>query len=156
VGAVAVLAGFAVLVSACGVESAANNAVEAPLGVLKASDSVVETNLQLAETATDGMGSSVATTTGPSTSYRVISVSSGAGRPTVLVGFNQLSNDCLGLIEVGSPGQPVLGATQAGTYYFWLTSTAPADCSAARFAATPSVPTGWPAGDPTSSGWPVG
>jgi hypothetical protein len=151
-----VLVALVVLSSACGLESAANSAVQAPLGVLKASDTVVEANLQSAATVTDGLGSSVATTSGPSTGYKVISLSSGAGRPTVFAGFNNLSDDCLGLIEIASPGVSVLGESQTGTYYFWLTGTTRPQCDAGTFAAMTTVPSGWPAGDPTAAGWPSG
>lgn len=154
--AVLALSGLAMLASACGVANELGSGVEAPLGALKASDSVVETNLQTAATVTDGLGSSVATTSGPSTSYRVVSVSSGSGRPTVFAGFNQLSNDCLGIIQIASPGVEVLGETQPGSYDFWVTGTTSSECDAATFAATTAVPAGWPAGDPTSSGFPLG
>jgi hypothetical protein len=85
----------------------------------------------------------------------VISVSSGAGRPTVLAGFNPDSNDCLGVVEIASPGVAVLGESQTGTYDFWVTGTTSAACDAATYAATTSVPSGWPSGDPTSAGFPL-
>jgi hypothetical protein len=156
VSAATVVASLGLLASACGLENDASNAAEAPLGALKATDVVVETNLQSLETPTGGIGSSVAQTAGPSTGPTVISVSSGAGRPTVLAGFNPDSNDCLGAIEITSPGIAVLGESQPGTYDFWVTGTTSAACDAATFAATTSVPSGWPSGDPTSSGWPLG
>jgi hypothetical protein len=149
------LASFAVLAGACGLENDANTAAEAPLGALKATDVVLETNLQSVETPTDGMGSSVVQTAGPSTGPTVISLSSGTGRPTVLAGFNPDSSDCLGVVEITSPGVAVLGETQAATYDFWVTGTTSAACDAASFAAMTSVPAGWPSGDPTSSGFPL-
>jgi hypothetical protein len=149
------LSSLALLASACGVANDLGNTANGPLGVLKVSDTVVETNLQTAGAATDGIGSGVATTTGPSLSYHVVSVSSGAGRPTVLVGFNQLSGDCLGLVQMLPPGATVLGESQSGPYYFWSTGTTGPACDAASFAAMTTVPSGWAAGDPSSSGWPL-
>jgi len=152
-GRCAVIVGtLGLLVAACGLPSA----IEAPLRTLTMSDVVVETNLQSVATATDGIGSGVATTTGPSTTYHTVSVSSAAGHPTVLAGFNQLSNDCLGLVEITSPGFPVLGENQSGTFYFWVLGTTSPACDAASFAATTTAPSHWPTGDPSSSGFPAG
>jgi hypothetical protein len=147
------------LASACSISNDVGNASNGPLGVLKVSDVVVETNLQTVASAGDGIGNGgIATTSGPSTGYHEISVSSLAGYPMVLAGFNGLSDDCLGEVVITSPGVQVLGETQPGTYDFWLTGltgTKSATCDAGSFAATTTVPSGWPAGDPSSSGWPI-
>jgi len=155
------LVGLGALAGACGLASDASNAATAPLVALKDSDTVVEQNLQTAETAlqsgmpgTEG-GTGIATTAGPSTGYGVVSLSDTSGQPIVLAGFNQLSNDCLGLVDISAPGATVLGQSQPGTYYFWMAGTSSADCDAASFAATSAVPKGWPSGDPSGSPWPV-
>ncbi|MFZ0173196.1 MAG: hypothetical protein WAL04_16060 [Acidimicrobiales bacterium] len=149
------------LCSACGLENDVSSAATGPLLALKDSDTVVETNLttvltavQSGEPASQG---GIATTSGPSTSYGLISVSGSAGQPIVLAGFNQLSDDCLGLVYFGAStpsGTSVLGQTQ-GTAYFWVLRTTASDCDAASFAATPSAPKSWPSGDPSSSGFPL-
>jgi hypothetical protein len=143
---------------ACGVANDASSAITGPLLALKDSDAVVENNLQSVLTTIEAGESpslaGIATTSGPSTGYGLVSVSSGP--PAVLAGFNQLSDDCLGLVYIATGASPVLGASQAGTYYFWITRTSSAACDAASFAATPSVPAGWPPGDPSGTGWPLG
>ena len=155
------LATLCAVTAACGVSNALSTAATGPLLALKASDTVVETNLQTAVTALQSgapanqAGTGITTTAGPSTSYNVLSVSSTAGQVTVLAGYNQLSRDCLGLVDVTGPGTTVLGQTQVGTYYFWIARSASSTCDAASFAATPAVPKGWPSGDPSPTGWPL-
>ncbi len=152
-----VLAGAGLTATACSLSNDASNALQAPLNILPESDVVVETNLNTAVTTSDtgGLsGSGVATTSGPSTSYGVISVSSGPGRPAIYAGFNQLSDDCLGMMVVPAGSLPALGEGLAGTYYFWILKTTSSACDAATFALTPSLPSGWPKNDPTSGGWP--
>ncbi|MHB1509599.1 MAG: hypothetical protein ACYCST_07690 [Acidimicrobiales bacterium] len=155
------LVGLGAVLGACGLSNDLSTAATGPLLALKASDTVVETNLQTAETAlqsgapADQVGTGITTTAGPSTSYNVLSVSSTAGQATVLAGFNQLSRDCLGLVDLTGPGVSVLGQTQVGTYYFWIAQSASSTCDAASFAATAAVPKGWPGGDPSSTGWPL-
>jgi hypothetical protein len=156
-GTLIVLLLAAVLANACGAENALQQAASAPLNVLKATDVVVETNLQTIRTE---VGTGVAAgqavggmTNGPSTGAGVISVSQSTGE-TVLAGYDEDSRDCLGMLMVKTAGVPVLGESSPGTYYFWLTSTTSAACDAPRFAASSGVPAGWPAGDPSSSGWP--
>lgn len=151
--ACATLAGFGAIVTACGLSQDVGSAVTAPLAVLPATDVVVETNLQSASNAAAGSLGGVQVVSGPSTNYNTISEASNLGT-TVLVGFNQLSNDCLGLIRISSPSSPVLGESQIGTYDFWVTGTTPAVCDAATFAATAAVPHGWPAADPGGT-WPT-
>ena len=156
-----VLSGLVVLTSACGLANDVSTAATGPLLALKDSDTVVEQNLQTALTALQSgapaspAGTGISTTSGPSTGYGVVSLSEGAGQPAVLAGFNQLSNDCLGLVYITSPGATVLGQSQPGTYYFWLAQTTSSACDAASFAATPAVPKGWPSGDPSGSTWPL-
>lgn len=147
------------LISSCGLASDAGSAVTAPLVGLKDTDTVVETNLktllttvQVGEPVSQG---GIATTSGPSTGAGVVSESGSSGQAVVLAGFNTASNDCLGAIEITTAGSPVLGQSQPGTYYFWVVDTTSAGCDAASFAATPSVPSGWPSGDPSASGWPL-
>jgi hypothetical protein len=152
---VAIVSTLALLASACSMTNDLGNPSNGPLGVLKVSDVVVETNLQSVATAADGITAGITTTSGPSLGYKEISVSSAAGHPTILAGYNNLSRDCLGMVEITTPGFPVLGETQPGTYDFWLLGTPASACDAASFSATTSVPTGWPAGDPTSSGFPI-
>jgi len=151
-------AGLGLVASACSLSSDASSAIQAPLNILPESDVVVETNLQTAQSAAQagGLGGgAMATTSGPSTSYGVISARSGAGRASVYAGFNQLSDDCLGLMVLSTGSQPVLGETQPGTYYFWVLKTTPSVCDAATLAVTGSVPSGWPSGDPSTSTWPA-
>lgn len=156
-----VLAGLVLLTSACGLANDASTAATGPLLALKDSDTVVEQNLQTALTSLQSGAPSgqavtgIATTSGPSTGYGVVSISNPAGQPAVLAGFNQLSDDCLGLVYITTPGATVLGQSQAGTYYFWLTQTTSSACDAASFAATPAAPKGWPSGDPSGSTWPL-
>lgn len=154
-------AGVGLLAGACGLANDASSAVTGPLLALKASDTVVETNLQTVETALQSgapatqAGTGIATTPGPSTGYGIVSVSTTAEQPVVLAGFNQLSDDCLGLIYVTTPGATVLGESQPGSYYFWIAQTSSSGCDAASFAATPAVPKSWPSGDPSASSWPI-
>src|SRR5581483_11596864 len=102
--AVIVLTGAtASLASACGLSSA-GTAVTAPLVGLKDTDTVVETNL---ETAASGTVEGIGVTSGPSTGYTVISEFS-SPQAKVYASFNQLSNDCLGLVKIVLPGVPVL------------------------------------------------
>ena len=161
IGGSVLLAATGVLTGACGLANDASSAITGPLLALKDSDTVVETNLttvlQVLQAGEPVSHAAIATTAGPSTSYSVISVSQSPGQPVVLAGFNQLSDDCLGLVYFGSSTAattPVLGQT-SGTAYFWLLRTSASACDAASFAATPAVPQGWPSGDPSSSGFPL-
>ncbi len=149
------MCGAGVSAAGCSTAHEAATAVTAPLSVLPDTDAVVETNLTTAsEGAIAGGGLGVQTTSGPSTSYNVISESS-SPQVVVLAGFNQLSDDCLGLVKISAASVPVLGESQPGSYDFWVKGTEAASCNAASFAATSSVPQGWPAGDPSSAGWPL-
>ncbi len=153
---VLVAVGSSLLTSSCGLASDAGSAVTAPLVGLKDSDTVVETNIKTLLTALQvGSPADIATTAGPSTGYGVISESGSSGQTVVLAGFNQLSDDCLGAVDITTAGSPVLGQSQPGTYYFWVVDTTSSGCDASSFAATPSVPSGWPSGDPSGSGWPL-
>jgi len=153
------LVGLGLLGSSCGLADDVSTAITGPLLALKDSDTVVETNLKTILTAVQtGISPSqagLATTSGPSTSYGLVSVSDPSGGPLVLAGFNQLSDDCLGLVDITTASSAVLGQTQPGTYYFWVISTSPSGCDAASYAATPGAPSGWPAGDPSETGWPL-
>lgn len=149
------LVGICVSSSACGLTGEASSAISAPLNVLSETDKVVETNLQTVSTsgslATDP---GIAITSGASTGYGDISQYAVTGRLTVLAGWNQLTDDCLGLVEIGTAGTPVLGISQPGTYYFWVKKVPSPTCDAATLAEYAQVPQGWPPGDPSPSGWP--
>jgi nitrous oxide reductase len=153
------MASVGLLSAGCGLANDAQTAITGPLLALKDSDTVVEQNLQTVQTVVQSgepaSTSSIATTSGPSTGYGEISVSQAAGQPTVIAGFNQLSDDCLGLVFITTGGAAVLGQSQPGSYYFWVTGTTSAACDAASFAATPAAPSAWGAGDPSGSGWPL-
>jgi hypothetical protein len=144
---------------ACGISNDLYNGYSGPLAVLKNTDVVVETNLKTMETTLQ-MGEPEAaamggTTSGPSTGANVVSVSDPPSGPIVLAGYNDDSRDCLGMLVIKTPGVAVLGQAQPGTYYFWETGTTSPSCDAATFAATATIPGGWPTGDPSSSGWPA-
>ena len=153
------LVALVALSSACGLANDASSAATGPLLALKDSDTVVETNLKTVVTALQtgesASQSGIATTSGPSTGYGDVSVSDATGQATVLAGFNQLSKDCLGVVYITTAASSVLGQSQPGTYYFWVVNTTSPGCDAASFAATPSAPSGWPAGDPSGTGWPL-
>jgi hypothetical protein len=153
------VAGLALLGGGCGLSNDVSTAITGPLLALKDSDTVVETNLKTVVTTLQAgepaSAAGLTVTSGPSTGYSVISVSTPTGQPTVIVGWNQLSQNCLGVVTIAAGGVPVLGESQPGTYYFWDLHVSSPSCSAASFAATPSTPTGWPSGDPSSSGWPL-
>ncbi len=156
------LFGLAVVLGAtgCGLANDAGNAFQAPLVGLKASDTVVETNIQTAVQAgampggLSGASAGTPITNGPSTGYNEISAASIPGGPKVYAGWNQLSKDCLGEIEITIAGAVVLGETQPGTYYFWTSGAPYTACDASTIVAETTVPKGWPAGDPSSTGWP--
>ncbi|MGH9171557.1 MAG: hypothetical protein ACRD0Z_11895 [Acidimicrobiales bacterium] len=139
--------------AACGLSSVPQ-AVTAPLAVLPATDVVVEQNLQsVAESHGSGAVAVVGTVSGPSLNYHEVSESSSSG-VLVLAGYNQLSGHCLGILRISAPVQPVLGESQPGTYDFWQLKGAASACDAASFASYAKVPQDWPAGDPTTGGWP--
>jgi hypothetical protein len=153
------VAGLGMLSAGCGLASDAQTAITGPLLALKDSDTVVEQNLQTLQTVLQSgepaSASSIATTPGPSTGYGEISVSQAAGQPTVIAGWNQLSDDCLGMVIITTGGAAVLGQSQPGTYYFWVIHTTSPACDAGSFAATPAAPSAWGTGDPSGSGFPL-
>ena len=174
VGAMLLMGGAAAGLSGCSLPGDAVNGYYAPLSVLPDSDVAVETNLKTAATGgdvsagqptlPDGIGSGLggagddgggSITAGPSTSASVISEDS-SGTDTALVGFNPRSHDCLGLLDIGSGGLALLGQSVPGSYYFWVKNTSSPACDAASFLAVAAVPTSWPKGDPSGSGWPMG
>ncbi len=172
-GAMLLVGAAATSLGGCSLPGDAVNGYYAPLSVLPDSDVAVETNLKTASTGEDvstgqttlpdGIGSGLGgsgddggglTTAGPSTGPSVISEDS-SGTAAALVGYNPLSHDCLGLLEIDSAGSTVLGQSAVGSYYFWIRNTSSAACDAASFLAVPTVPTTWPKGDPSVSGWPM-
>lgn len=102
----------------------------------------------------EGAGGQV--TAGPSTGVGVIS-EAGSGGVAAYVGFNKLSRDCLGIVVIPTGGTttPVLGETSAGMYRFWVLGTTSSNCQASHYLATNAVPSGWPKGDPSASGFPL-
>lgn len=160
-----VLAGAGVAVSGCSLIGDATTAATAPLTALPISDAAVETNvlssLTIVRTA-DASGRSVtpASTpgfvTGASDNPGATSFAQPSPAVTVLAVYNDASRDCLGVALLSSvPPAPVLGRSAAGTYYFVARATPPGGCAAASFAAEPTVPKGWPAGDPSTAGFPA-
>ncbi|MGD0982792.1 MAG: hypothetical protein ABSA65_03125 [Acidimicrobiales bacterium] len=152
------LVAFATVLSSCGASTALGNAVLAPLSALSATDVVLETNLQYAvtggyvEAGISGSSGNL-TTSGPPTTPRVVSVASATG-VSVYTAFNPLDRHCLGSFVL-APGAPsaVLGETAPDTYDFWFGPTTAVDCTASVFTTETQVPSGWAAGDPSTS-WP--
>jgi hypothetical protein len=152
------LVAFAATLSSCGVSTTLGNAALAPLSALPDTDVVLETNLQSAVeggVAQAGLSGSIGnlTTTGPPTSPSEVSVASATG-VSVYTAFNPVDRHCLGTFVLAS-GAPsvVLGETTPGTYDFWFGPTTAVDCTASEFTTEASVPSGWAAGDPSTS-WP--
>lgn len=165
-----VLAIAGLLASGCG----AGQAVESVINTKNATDVVVQENLQVAselaqtllQTATSytGFGSSDSSTstlkltsgssTGPSVvSYLVPGWSN--GQALVLAAYNTASENCYGIIDIGSPiMRPILGEQDAGTYDFTYPHVVSAGCNAGIVSEYPTPPPGWPVGDPAGSGWP--
>ena len=152
------LVAVATALSACGASTALGNAVLAPLSVLPDTDVVLETNLQSAVeggavgAGLSGSGGSL-TTTGPPSSPGMVSVANTTG-VSVYTAFNPADRHCLGTFVLVS-GAPfaVLGETAPGKYDFWFGPTTAVDCTASPFVTETSVPSGWAAGDPSTS-WP--
>ena len=72
-----------------------------------------------------------------------------------MVAWNDVDHHCLGILDVlGTLTAPVLGESGPGTYYFVQTATPSSGCRASIFAAMPTKPASWPAGDPSPSNWP--
>lgn len=168
--AVSVLTAGGLLASGCGV----GQAVESVINTKNATDVVVQTNLQVAnegaqtlfQTATSfsGFGSSdspnstltltSSSSTGPSVvSYLVPSWSN--GQALVLSAYNKVSENCYGILDIGSSTtRPILGEQDAGTFDFTDPHILSTGCNAGIVAEYPAPPPGWPVGDPSGSGWP--
>lgn len=138
----------------------------APLSVIPASDSAVETNvntlLQSAQGALaasgsfagfDGTAASVATTTGASTGPALVSYALVAGGDGLLaVAWNHADRHCVGALDVHSSlPSAVLGETAAAQYDFVAPAVSPSECTASAFD-TPAAPSDWPQA-PSASGW---
>ena len=160
----ALVAAAAVLAGGCSLGNDVMSGVTAPIGALPASDVAVETNLKtdltLVNTALDA-GSDVSSASGfgfvngPSTGASETSYASLGSNDSLFVAYNSASRDCLGIVNIVlALSAPVLGATGPGTFYFVARATPPGGCDAAVFARTPARPANWPAGDPSSSGFP--
>lgn len=156
---------LAATLSGCGVSTALGNAALAPLSVLPYTDVVFETNLQSAAEvggSQSGLGgvSSVAAngggfmTGGAPTSPSQVSEARGTG-VSVYTAFNPVDGHCLGIVVL-APGSalPVLGESSPGSYDFWFGRTTATNCTASLFTTETAVPSGWAAGDPSSTGWP--
>jgi hypothetical protein len=158
---VAVVAGSTLLSGGCSLANDATTAVTAPLTALPATDVVVETNLQTelqaaqAAAATGQAPSGGSFVAGPSSGPSVTSVAAPQPGAEVLVAYNNVTRDCLGILYLAAaPASAVLGESGAGTYYFTAPSTPSGACTASGFAALGTAPAGWPAGDPSSAGFP--
>jgi hypothetical protein len=158
----------------CSLLSDAATSATAPLTALPATDVVVETNLETQLTnaglgAGLGLGSGIPggqpggtlpfanapVVSGPSTGPTEISSTTIGGGSLLIVEYNNLSQDCLGILRLsGAVGAVVLGESSPGTYYFVERSSPTGGCAASTFAAEATVPKGWPAGDPSSAGFP--
>jgi hypothetical protein len=155
---VLLLGGLAGGLSACGASTSLGNAFLAPLSALSATDVVLETNLQsaveggIAQAGIPGSSGGL-TTTGPPSSPGVVSVASANG-VSLYTAFNPADRHCLGtfVLAAGAPFA-VLGQSAPGTYDFWFGPTTAAHCTASIFATESQVPSGWAAGDPSTS-WP--
>lgn len=154
-------------IGGCGLFNDATTAATAPLSALPQTDVAVETNLETSLTAVEvlaaaGGGSSsealagTGLVSGPSSSPSETSYFSPGPGEAVLAALNDVTRDCLGIVHLATAAStPILGESAAGTYYFDEPSTAPGGCDASLFAVAASVPGGWPAGDPSSAGFPV-
>jgi len=93
-------------------------------------------------------------TSGPPTAPGVVSVATAAG-VSVYTAFNPADRHCLGTVVL-APGSvtTVLGESTPGRYDFWFGPTNASNCTAADFTTEATVPSGWAAGDPSSTGWP--
>ncbi len=77
------------------------------------------------------------------------------GQALVLAAYNRATRNCYGIVQIASGLEtPVLGESDGGTYQFANPHVTSAGCSAASIGEHDSPRHGWPAGDPTSSGWP--
>jgi hypothetical protein len=155
------VAGATLLAGGCGLVNDATTSATAPLTALPMTDVVVETNLETqltvarAAAATGQPPSGDGFVTGASTGPNITSAAAPEAGTVVLVAYNDVSRDCLGLMVVGGLlPRSVLGETAPGTYYFRAPATPLGACVASGFAAQAAVPAGWPAGDPSSSGFP--
>jgi hypothetical protein len=124
-----------VMVAAAGC-SLANDGVSgltAPVGALPATDVAIESNLKTSLTFLDtalaagGGMSGVAGpgfVTGPSTGPSETSFAALGSSGAVIAEYNDVTRDCLGIVDaVGVLGNPVLGVTGPGTFYFLQRST---------------------------------
>jgi hypothetical protein len=173
-GAIAV-AGFAS--GGCSLLSDAATSATAPLSALPATDVVVETNLETQLGSGLGLGSGAGlggvtgvpggqlggglpfagapVVSGPSTGPTEISSTTIGAGSFLIVEYNNLTQDCLGILRLsGSIGAVVLGRSSPGTYYFVERSTPTGGCASSTFAGEPTVPKGWPGDDPSSAGFP--
>jgi hypothetical protein len=147
------------------VSNALGSAVMAPLSVLGDTDVALETNLQTAvqsgqvQTGLSNFSGSeenggVPETSGAPTSAGVVSVASATG-VAVYTAFNPVDRHCLGTFVL-APGSAVvvLGHSAPGSYDFWFGQATASRCTASVFVTQATVPSGWTAGDPSSTGWP--
>jgi len=94
--------------------------------------------------------------TGPSTGPSITSYAAPRPGVVVIVAWNNVSRDCLGIVKLaGSLSGTVLGLSTPGTYYLVVRKTPSSSCVASAFADTPTKPSGWPAGEPSSAGFPA-
>jgi hypothetical protein len=163
-GILAVSLACALLAAGCSLVTDAGNAAIAPVGVIPATDVVVETNLQTALQLVQAYGAEQGGLTGFTASGWVPGASDAPGEtsfdaPTagaaVLAAYNNADRNCYGIVYiVSSSPTPVLGETGPGTSFFVAPHAPAGSCSSATFATEIAPPSGWPAADPSSSGFP--
>jgi hypothetical protein len=159
----AVIAAAAAAFSGCSAAHDAATGFTAPLSALPATDAAVEQNVQSAVTnvqAAEGAGglapgAGQGFVSGPSSTPTETSLAQPSPGVAVVAVYNDVTRDCLGAVVLsGAPAAPVLGESAAGTYWFVARHTVQGGCAASAFAAQSAVPSGWPAGDPSSNGFP--
>jgi hypothetical protein len=177
--AVALVPAAMALAGGCSLANDAVSGITAPLGALPATDVVVETNLEtdltllgsggglggagggLGVTGLGGAGGGAAGSgapdgfvSGASTGPSVTSYAAPQPGVVVIVAWNDLTHDCLGIARLGGTAA-VLGESTVGTYDFVARRTPQGGCVASSFADSPAKPASWPAGDPSNDGFPA-
>jgi hypothetical protein len=152
------------LAAGCSVVTDAGNAYIAPVGVIPASDVVIQTNLETDLEQVQAYGAEQGSLTGFAASGWIAGASGTPGEtsfdaPTagaaVLAVYNDADRNCYGIVYiVSSTATPLLGETGPGTSFFVDPHAAPGTCSSATFATEIAPPSGWPSADPSSSGFP--
>jgi hypothetical protein len=148
----------------CSLVTDAGNAAIAPVGVIPATDVVIQTNLETDLEQVQAYGAGEGTlagftasgwVAGPSTTPGETSFDIPTAAAAVMAVYNNADRNCYGIVYiVSSPPTPVLGESGPGTSFFVDPHAPPGTCSSASFVSEMAPPPGWPAADPSSSGFP--